>query len=201
MLGRIGGLLILVAIVGLGVALLVGLTGDRMSVPERSTGGLVMAAALIAAGAGFVLLGLAGPAPLDGRVVRGALGATGVGFVIVTLAAPATMDSPWVIALLIGGALAWLGAIVLILALLARRGLPRRIGALLVGGIVAAAVGQSLLVDEGGGAALPAPLGWLVIAVGLGMVVAGLAGLGSIGLGRIGEASASAPAPAAGDPT
>ena len=198
MLARLGGVLILAAIAALGVAVLVGLTGDAMSVPDRSPGGLVMAAGLIALGGGFVALGIAGPVPLDGRVLRGALTATGIGLVVVTLAAPATMDSEWVYALLVGGALAWIGAIVLIITLLARSGLPRRIGALAIGGIVLAAIGQSLIADNGGGAMLPAPIGWAVILAGLGALIAALLGLAAIGLARLGPG----PAPiTAADPT
>ena len=199
MLDRLGGMLILAAIAALGIAVLFGLTGDAMSVPGRSPGGLAAAAALISLGLGLAALGIAGRSPLDGRVIRGALITTGLGLVLVSLAAPATMDSVWVYALIVGGALAWLGAIATLIALLARGGRPRRIGALAVGGIVAAAVGQALLVDNGGGAPAPAPIGWLVIAVGLAALIVALLGLAAIGLGRI--PSGPAPVPATTDPT
>jgi hypothetical protein len=197
-IGRIGGWLVLVASGMLVLVAILGALGASIGVVDLTPGGLLAGATMLALGAGFVALGLGGAPDIRVAAVRALLIATGVGLVVLPLSARATMDSPWIIALLAGGALAWLGGIVLLVTLAVAGGPGRVVAGLVVLGTIGAAVGGALSVDDDGipGGDL-AVVGSIVTAAGALLVIAGLVVLGRLGLRAGRPEPASAPDPSA----
>lgn len=195
-IGRIGGWLVLVASGLLVLVAMLGALGAPVSLAELSPAGVLAGVAMGVLGAGFVALGIGGAPDVRVAAVRASMIATGVGLVVLPLASRATMDSVWVYALLVGGALAWLGAFVLVVTLAVAGGPGRIAAGLVVLGIVGAAVGGALSVDQFGvpGGDLVV-VGTILVAASALLVVAALVILGRLGL-RAGPA-----APAVGTDT
>lgn len=139
-LGAIGGLLV-VAACALGlVAEVIALGGGSVGVRSTSPGGISLTLALILLAGGAAILGLSGPEPLDGRVLR-------IGMVLVALGIPAVIattdvsaSSMLVVVYLLGGVIAFFGAVAICLALLHSTGEPRRVVLMFLAGLVIAAV-------------------------------------------------------------
>lgn len=136
------------------------------------------------AGLGTGIIGLAGPAPLRGRIVRIGLCALALGLasiavssvISMTLTSDALEDRPSVILLLAGVLLVTIGTPVTFLSVLFVPGPPRRIGGLFLGGLVLDIVGGNILLSLSmNGAVHDQAQPLLVVAAG-----ATLAGTGAI---------------------
>lgn len=150
-IGRIGGTLfvvgnllfvVVVAIAAGGGAVGIGLR-DVDGRPVVDLGVLVGTAALILAGSGAAVLGVAGPRPLSGLDTRAGLGTLAIGLFsllalsVLTLVFALDADLGWPAALLIVGLVATVcGPLVTGLSLVRAPGRSRGVGAMFFGGFV-----------------------------------------------------------------
>ena len=182
-----GGLVVVGCILVLG-AVVIGAAGQSVSIGGTGIGGVVLALALAALGAGFALLAVSGPPPTGGVSARVGLGlvAVGVGATLVSSVIAGGMNSDpleewaFVVPFLAGGFAMLLGVPVTVIGLLLHAGTPRRIAAAFLGGLAVVVVGgmissAAMADDPSAGVPIAATL---VAAAGLALLLASVGGLG-----------------------
>jgi hypothetical protein len=156
--GAIGGLLVVAAcVLGL-VAEAIAIAGGSVGVRSSSPGGIVLTLALTLLAGGAAVLGLSGPPPLDSRVLRVGLVMVGLGIAMVMATSDVPASSMLVVVYLLGGVIAFFGAVSICLALLPSTGELRRIVLLFLAGLLIAAVGGGI---ANAATSDVAPLVWL----------------------------------------
>lgn len=185
-LARLGGLSLIGGWALLVIAGAIVVAGGSVGIGSGSIGGVVMAASLVLIGAGGVVVAVAGPSLLHGRLVRVGLGILGLGILGLAGSSIAAArltydpleDGPTVVLLFAGGLATMVGAPVTVLSLLLTPGRPRVVGAAFVAGLlllVLAGVANQYVGSTR--ACAPALVGdSLVIASGIGLGVLALRG-------------------------
>jgi len=194
-LSRIGGGLVLATCACIVVAFLIASGHGAVGIGAEGFGGLVVIGAMVSLGLGAGLLALATPPDLRGRLIRAGLALLALGLLILVPSAGARMDEPLIFALLIGGAIAWLGVIVTMIGLVWRRGRSRRLAITFLLGLLGAAVGGAIAnVDPTSGPL--DPLGLAIAALGGAVMLGSVATIGYIAV----RSPVPAPANGAGRP-
>jgi len=184
----IGGVLVVVSCILVLGSVVIGAAGQSVSIGGTGIGGVVLALALAALGAGFALLALTGPTAAGGMSARVGLGllAVGLGATLVSsLVAGAMTYDPleewaFVVPFLVGGFATLIGIPVTVIGLLLHAGQPRRIAAAFLGGLAVIVVGgmiSSAALSNDPSASVPVSA-ILVAAAGLALVLASVVGLG-----------------------
>jgi hypothetical protein len=142
--GAIGGLLVVAAcVLGL-VAEAIAVAGGSVGVRSSSPGGMVLTLALTLLAGGAAVLGLSGPPPLDGRLLRVGLVMVGLGILMVMATSDVPASSLLVVVYLLGGVIAFFGAVSISLALLRSTGEPRRVALIFLAGLAIAGLGGAI---------------------------------------------------------
>ena len=177
------GCLLMLATVGIATI------GQPVAIGGAGIGGVVLAFALAALAAGFALLAIAGPASIGGLSVRLGLALLAIGLAGIVassvIAGGLTYDPleelAFVVPFLLGGFATIVGIPFTLVGLLLHPGTPRRIAAAFLGGLAVIVLGgmlsNAMLAGDPGASSVPMVAG-LVAAVGLGLVLLSICGLG-----------------------
>jgi hypothetical protein len=183
---RLGGGLVTAAAALLLVTFAVALNGGSVSLLGQGPGSLALTVALALLGSGFLALAIGGRPPLDGRTVRAGLALVAIGVALAFATSGVSPSNMLIYVFLLGSFAVWLGTLVAAIGLLRSPGRARWVGLSFVGGALAALVAGAIANDPGVAFA-PDAQGLrdamsLVATVGAGFMLAGVAGVGVLGL-------------------
>jgi len=188
-LAAIGGWLVVAGCALVLVPVVMAALGQTVAIGSSSLGGVALAVALAALGAGFALLAVTGPRSIGGIGVRVGLGLLAVGIaatlVASVIAGMLTYDPleelSFVIPFVAGALAIVIGIPATLIALLVRGGSPRRVAATFLGGLAVVIVGgmvSSAILANDPTASGPPVVASLVSAAGLALMLVGTGGLG-----------------------